>query len=43
LTSMRERLRMVGGELTIRSNPDWGSEIRAEIALPSPKAMAVRA
>jgi PAS domain S-box-containing protein len=43
LTSMRERLRMLGGELTIRSSPDWGSEIRAEIALPAPKALAARA
>jgi PAS domain S-box-containing protein len=33
LTSMRERLRVVGGELTIRSSPGEGTEIIAEVKL----------
>jgi PAS domain S-box-containing protein len=43
LTSMRERLRLVGGELFIKSSADTGTEILAEIGLPARKAAAARA
>jgi PAS domain S-box-containing protein len=43
LTSMRERLRMVGGELFIKSSPDSGTELIAQINLPARKAAAARA
>jgi signal transduction histidine kinase len=43
LTSMRERLRMVGGELFIKSSPDSGTELIAQINLPGRKAAAARA
>jgi PAS domain S-box-containing protein len=40
LTSMRERLRLMGGELFIKSSSDTGTEILAEINLPARKATA---
>jgi PAS domain S-box-containing protein len=40
LTSMRERLRLVGGELFIKSSPDTGTELVAEITLPARKTAA---
>jgi PAS domain S-box-containing protein len=40
LTSMRERLRLVGGELFIKSASDAGTEVLAEISLPARKAAA---
>jgi signal transduction histidine kinase len=40
---MRERLRLVGGELFIKSTSDTGTEILAEISLPARKAAAARA
>ena len=43
LTSMRERLRLVGGELFIKSSADTGTELVAEINLPARKAAAARA
>ena len=43
LTSMRERLRLVGGELFIKSSSDTGTEVLAEISLPARKAVAARA
>jgi len=43
LTSMRERLRLVGGELFINSSADTGTELVAEINLPTHKATAARA
>jgi signal transduction histidine kinase len=43
LTSMRERLRMVGGELFIKSSADTGTELVAEINLPTRKVAAARA
>lgn len=43
LTSMRERLRLVGGELHIRSSSDTGTEVVAEINMPTRKAAAARA
>ena len=43
LTSMRERLRLVGGKLFIKSSPDTGTELVAEINLPARKAAAARA
>ena len=43
LTSMRERLRLVGGELFIKSTSDTGTEILAEVSLPERKAAAARA
>jgi len=43
LTSMRERLRMVGGELFIKSSAETGTELVAEINLATPKAAAARA
>jgi PAS domain S-box-containing protein len=43
LTSMRERLRLVGGELFIKSSADTGTEVVAEINLPTRKAEATRA
>jgi PAS domain S-box-containing protein len=42
LTSMRERLRLVGGELFIKSSGDTGTELVAEINLPTHKAAAAR-
>lgn len=35
LTSMRERLRLVGGTLSIRSGPMQGTEILAQVPLPA--------
>lgn len=43
LTSMRERLRLVGGELFIKSSSETGTELVAEINLATPKAAAARA
>jgi len=43
LTSMRERLRLVGGALFINSTPDSGTELIAQINLPARKAAAARA
>ena len=43
LTSMRERLRLVGGELFIKSSAETGTELVAEINLATPKAAAARA
>lgn len=43
LTSMRERLRLVGGELHIKSSAETGTELVAEINLPTRKAAAARA
>jgi len=43
LTSMRERLRLVGGELFIKSSAETGTELIAEINLATPKAAAARA
>jgi PAS domain S-box-containing protein len=43
LTSMRERLRLVGGELFINSSPDSGTELIAQINLPARKSEAARA
>jgi len=43
LTSMRERLRLVGGKLFIKSSTDTGTELVAEIQLPAHKAAAARA
>ena len=43
LTSMRERLRLVGGELFINSSPDSGTELIAQINLPVRKSAAARA
>jgi PAS domain S-box-containing protein len=43
LTSMRERLRMVGGELFIKSSSDTGTEVLAEINLPARKSAAAHA
>ena len=43
LTSMRERLRLLGGELFIKSSADTGTEILAEINLQARKAAAARA
>jgi PAS domain S-box-containing protein len=43
LTSMRERLRLVGGELFIKSSADTGTELVAEINLAARKAAAARA
>ncbi|HET7109162.1 MAG TPA: PAS domain S-box protein [Candidatus Acidoferrum sp.] len=40
LTSMRERLRLVGGELFIKSSAETGTELVAEIQLPARKAAA---
>jgi PAS domain S-box-containing protein len=40
LTSMRERLRLVGGELFIKSSSETGTELLAEINLPARKAAA---
>lgn len=34
LLSMRERIRLVGGELSVMSQPSHGSEIRAHVPLP---------
>jgi len=33
LTSMRERMRLVGGELEIESAPNWGTRVRARLPL----------
>jgi PAS domain S-box-containing protein len=43
LTSMRERLRLVGGELFIKSSSDTGTEVVAEINLSARKAAAAHA
>jgi len=43
LTSMRERLRLVGGELFINSSSDSGTELIAQINLPTRKAAAAGA
>jgi PAS domain S-box-containing protein len=43
LTSMRERLRLVGGELFIKSSSDTGTELLAEIDLPARKAATAHA
>jgi PAS domain S-box-containing protein len=43
LTSMRERLRMVGGELFIKSSSDTGTELLAEINLAARKSAAAHA
>ena len=43
LTSMRERLRLVGGELFIKSSSETGTELVAEINLATPKGAAARA
>ena len=43
LTSIRERLRLVGGELFIKSSADTGTELVAEIHLPNRKATAAGA
>jgi PAS domain S-box-containing protein len=43
LTSMRERLRLVGGELFIKSSCDTGTELLAEITLPTCKAATAHA
>ena len=43
LTSMRERLRLLGGELFIKSSPETGTELVAQINLPARKAAAARA
>jgi signal transduction histidine kinase len=40
---MRERLRLVGGELHIKSSAETGTELVAEINLPTRKAAAARA
>jgi signal transduction histidine kinase len=42
LTSMRERLRLVGGELFIKSSAETGTELIAEIKLATTKAAAAR-
>jgi len=34
LLSMRERIRLIGGELTVRSQPSQGTVIQAEIPIP---------
>jgi len=38
LLSMRERVHLIGGELTVRSQPSKGTVIQAEIPLPSATA-----
>jgi signal transduction histidine kinase len=43
LTSMRERLRLVGGELFIKSSAETGTELVAEINLATTKVTAARA
>ena len=43
LTSMRERLRLVGGELFIKSSSDTGTELLAEINLPARKSATAHA
>jgi len=43
LTSMRERLRLVGGELFIKSSSDTGTEVVAEISLQARKTLAAHA
>src|SRR5882724_1540944 len=43
LTSMRERLRMVGGELFIKSSSDTGTELLAQITLPTRNSTAAHA
>jgi PAS domain S-box-containing protein len=43
LTSMRERLRLMGGELFINSSSESGTELIAQINLPTRKAAAARA
>jgi PAS domain S-box-containing protein len=43
LTSMRERLRLYGGELRVSSTPNEGAEIIAELPLPAkPAALAAQ-
>jgi len=43
LTSIRERLRLVGGELFIKSSCETGTELLAEINLPARKAASAHA
>ena len=43
LTSMRERLRLVGGELFIKSSAETGTELVADIKLATAKKAAARA
>lgn len=38
LLSMRERIRLIGGELTVRSQPAKGTVVQAEIPLPGASA-----
>jgi PAS domain S-box-containing protein len=38
LLSMRERVRLIGGELTVRSTPSQGTVIQADIPLPGARA-----
>lgn len=35
LLGMRERMRMVGGELTIVSNPGRGTQVQARVPIPA--------
>jgi signal transduction histidine kinase len=42
-TSMRERLRMVGGGLLVKSSPGEGTEVTAQVGISQPKASAVGA
>ena len=43
LTSMRERLRLCGGVLRVKSSPDKGTEIAAEVSAPAKVAAAASA
>ncbi len=43
LTSMRERLRLVGGNLIVKSNPGAGTEVSAEIQLAALRGLSATA
>ena len=40
LASMRERVRLIGGEFTVRSEPGQGTTITARLPIPETRAKA---
>jgi len=42
LTSMRERVRLLGGSITVNSKPNGGTVVEVEVAIPVATPSATR-